>query len=465
MCPTAASTIDRPGSAPWRSSGVCLVVRPAIAGPVALPLSCGGCLGLAAWLLDEAARLGTPLDKGAVPAAPKPLWSAAASDPSLAAWLVMAEGVTAEGGAAVVGEHAADGVVARLERDLTVASSAVDAPAGAGSPPRQAAVPDADAWRALADAARSVSVSGASSETTARAWGARLRASLDAGAGAALPRAITLSATVPGEAEVLRAAVRLAAAHGRLAAGVAAHVEEARLEGLRSLAYGAGHEINNPLANIAARGQALLVGETDPHRRRRLATIVDQAFRARDMIGGLMLSARPPTPEPTPCDVTALVGAVERCVAGRATDRGVRIDTPAGGVVVAWIDRTLIEEALRAVVTNALDAVTDGGRVSIGIVPRGAQADRPVEIHVDDDGPGMDDETRRAAFDPFYSGREAGRGIGFGLAKARRFVSACGGTTEIGVSPAGGTRVTLRLPAVHEGAACGNAPHKPPKPS
>ena len=52
----------------------------------------------------------------------------------------------------------------------------------------------------------------------------------------------------------------------------------ARLEAMRELAYGAGHEINNPLANIAARAQALLYGEHDPERQRRLATIVDQAF-------------------------------------------------------------------------------------------------------------------------------------------------------------------------------------------
>ena len=68
------------------------------------------------------------------------------------------------------------------------------------------------------------------------------------------------------------------------------------MEAIRELAYGAGHEINNPLANIAARAQALLYDEHEPERQRRLAIIVDQAFRARDMIGGLMIFARPPQP-------------------------------------------------------------------------------------------------------------------------------------------------------------------------
>ena len=73
-------------------------------------------------------------------------------------------------------------------------------------------------------------------------------------------------------------------------------VSAARLEALREFAYGAGHEINNPLANIATRAQSLLLDEQSPERRRRLAVIVDQAFRARDMIGGLMVYARPPRP-------------------------------------------------------------------------------------------------------------------------------------------------------------------------
>lgn len=57
-------------------------------------------------------------------------------------------------------------------------------------------------------------------------------------------------------------------------------VADARMESMRELAYGAGHEINNPLANIAARAQSLLIGEVDGERRKRLATVVDQAFRA-----------------------------------------------------------------------------------------------------------------------------------------------------------------------------------------
>ncbi|MEX0818839.1 MAG: histidine kinase dimerization/phospho-acceptor domain-containing protein, partial [Pirellulaceae bacterium] len=64
-----------------------------------------------------------------------------------------------------------------------------------------------------------------------------------------------------------------------------------KLASMRELAYGASHEINNPLANISSRAQTLLDDESDPQRRRKLATINSQAFRAHEMIADMMLFA------------------------------------------------------------------------------------------------------------------------------------------------------------------------------
>jgi len=447
VCPSAhlpypVGTDDR-----LRPSGCGLVVG-AAGGAVVLPVSCAGCLGLAAAVLEGAARV--------VHEASAVLWAAAADDPGLAVWLVSQDAANAA--ASALGTSA---LGLALERDLVWLHGDGVAMAGPGG----RMTPDPAAWHALALAMRGAVGPGDRREADARAWGGRLRGSLDAGTVARLPRGGGAPATAGPEAVVLMAAVRLAVSHHRLANSWPAEVEAARLEGLRSLAHGAGHEINNPLANIAARGQALLVGETDPQRRRRLATIVDQAFRARDMIGGLMLCARPPSPHPGACDAVALVAATVGSLAGRAAERGVRIEAPHAAAAAVWVDRALVEEALRAIVNNALDAVVAGGRVAIGVEAPGVTTGRWVEIRVDDDGPGMDAEVRRAAFDPFHSGREAGRGIGFGLAKARRFITACGGTVELGVSPSGGTRVTVGLPACAGGVDAAIAPHKPPRSS
>ena len=230
-----------------------------------------------------------------------------------------------------------------------------------------------------------------------------------------------------------------------------AALAEARLEALREFAYGAGHEINNPLANIAARAQALLVDERDPERRRRLATIVDQAFRARDMIGGLMVFARPPRPQPAVVAIGEIVRAVLEPLRPTAAARGLRLEfAPPPRPVEVMVDVGQVVEALRAVVMNAVEAVEDGGQVAVA-ARAGVTA---AEIEVADDGRGMDAATLRRAFDPFFSGREAGRGIGLGLPKAWRLVELNGGAVRVDSRPGGGTRVTIELPlAVPESGA------------
>ncbi len=75
-----------------------------------------------------------------------------------------------------------------------------------------------------------------------------------------------------------------------------AAVERAKITAVYNLAYGLSHEFNNPLANISSRAQALLADEKDPERRRKLAAINAQAFRAHEMIADLMLFAKPPRP-------------------------------------------------------------------------------------------------------------------------------------------------------------------------
>ena len=94
---------------------------------------------------------------------------------------------------------------------------------------------------------------------------------------------------------------------------------------MKELAYGASHEINNPLANIAARAQALLRDEADPERRRSLEAIYQQAMRAHEMISDLMLFARPPEPEMDGADLCGVASSIGAEMADEFSDRGRRI--------------------------------------------------------------------------------------------------------------------------------------------
>src|SRR4051794_24544693 len=104
-----------------------------------------------------------------------------------------------------------------------------------------------------------------------------------------------------------------------------ARLEREKLDAMKELAYGASHEINNPLANIAARAQTLLEDEEDPQRRQKLIAIHRQAMRAHEMIADLMLFARPPKLSKSQLAVNDLVQKVENELSGCAREHGAQI--------------------------------------------------------------------------------------------------------------------------------------------
>lgn len=269
-------------------------------------------------------------------------------------------------------------------------------------------------------------------------------------------RLAALAADRRAEAELLVAAVRLLREHLGLRERFDAALADARLEAVRQLAYGAGHEINNPLANIATRGQSLLRDEPDPQRRRKLATIVDQAFRARDMIGGLMVFAKPPVARPARVDLAALVESVIGSLGERPGGEGLtlRSDVPADAVW-GWVDPKLVAEALHAVILNAIEAAQQAGTVTVSLAA--SSEDGLQAILVKDDGPGIDREDLPVVFDPFHCGREAGRGLGVGLSHAWALARACGGRMELVSGSEQGTSVRLVLPAEQPGEVTGPA--------
>src|SRR5882724_11261554 len=133
-------------------------------------------------------------------------------------------------------------------------------------------------------------------------------------------------------------------------------LELEKLEALKELAYGAGHEVNNPLANIAARAQTLLEDERDPDRRRKLVAIHRQAMRAHEMIADLMLFARPPQMNVAEFDLGRLVQTVVDEAHEIVDERGIDLTFDAGiAPLVLSGDETQLAVAIGAVVKNAIE--------------------------------------------------------------------------------------------------------------
>jgi signal transduction histidine kinase len=240
--------------------------------------------------------------------------------------------------------------------------------------------------------------------------------------------------------------------------------QNGRLEALAELAAGAGHEINNPLAVISGQAQYLLarreklfqseaLGSVVPS----LETIVAQTRRIHGLLRQMLLFARPPAPARRPVDLGQLVGEVTRSLEELATQRKVRLDvTPSPQTILLPLDSEQIRTALTALVRNAIEAAPVDGWVRVVTWRPGPAC--PVEVVVEDSGPGPFSEQVPYLFDPFYSGRTAGRGKGLGLPVAWQLVRQHGGELRY-VRPEGGpTRFIVRLPVPTEDhERCGNS--------
>jgi signal transduction histidine kinase len=222
-----------------------------------------------------------------------------------------------------------------------------------------------------------------------------------------------------------------------------AAVERAKVAAIYNLAYGLSHEFNNPLANISSRAQALLIDEKDPERRRKLAAINAQAFRAHEMIADLMLFAKPPALDKQPLDLPALLAQAAQELQSMAAEQGTDLHLePAPALPSLSADRAALLEAIKAVIKNSLEALGEGGSVCIST----EAADDFLTITIADDGPGIPPEVRPYLFDPYFSGREAGRGLGLGLCKCWRIVDLHGGRIEVESEPGEGTALRLIFP-------------------
>ncbi|MDQ8154801.1 MAG: response regulator [Gemmatimonadota bacterium] len=225
-----------------------------------------------------------------------------------------------------------------------------------------------------------------------------------------------------------------------------AHVQ--RMEAVGQLAGGIAHDFNNLLTAIGASAEMLKAeaAADDDH------SLVDEILaaqeRGRTLTRQLLSFARRDLAQARVFDLAAQVHELERLVARVAGER-VRFSFTFAGDCRVRADVGQVEQALVNLVSNAKDAMPEGGacRVSVQRVT-GADGTDWVALVVADTGLGMDEETKRHAFEPFFTTKPRGKGTGLGLASVHGIVMASNGRARIESVPGLGTTVTLEFPAV-----------------
>jgi len=231
-----------------------------------------------------------------------------------------------------------------------------------------------------------------------------------------------------------------------------------KIEAIGQLAGGVAHDFNNILTVIFGYTD-LLLKKIEPDSPLRFPTeqIQSSAMRAAELTRGLLAFSRKQIMEPKLLEIQEVVREMDKML-GRLVREDIVLRTElAEPRLVVNADAGQIGQVLINLVTNAVDAMPEGGTLSIN-VDRGVIDDGFVEHHgfgepgeyalisVSDTGTGMDEETRRRIFEPFFTTKEPGKGTGLGLCIVYGIVKQHGGFITAGSEPGAGTTFNIYLP-------------------
>jgi signal transduction histidine kinase len=240
-------------------------------------------------------------------------------------------------------------------------------------------------------------------------------------------------------------------------------VRSERLASVGYLGAGVAHEINNPLAIIAAYAQRaqqrLRRGEIDASARdqieQTLAIICDESFRAKEITDRLLTLVRPGDDSRRAVSVAALAQEVVSTVAGLPLFEKARITlecSESSRLLAARVNDAEIKQVLLNLLVIAMEsAPAERGNVEVHVTIEHSPADS-VGVTVSDNGCGMDEQTLARVFEPFFSRHKDRRGTGLGLSIAHAIIESHGGKLSAASDgPGNGSRFTMSLPLVTSG--------------
>ncbi|MEJ2013403.1 MAG: ATP-binding protein [Anaerolineales bacterium] len=236
----------------------------------------------------------------------------------------------------------------------------------------------------------------------------------------------------------------LAEINARLQAAQAQLVQSEKLAAVGQLTAGIVHDVKNPLAVIKGLAEELAEEiDGDEFAEQGLQTIRDSATRANVIVTDLLKFARQSTPELQRRDLRDMLESVFRLTEyllrkGKVTLELSMPDRP----VMAQYDSQQIEQVLINLVTNAVQAMPDGGTLHVSLSATDGQA----VIKIRDTGIGILPEHLPRIFDPFFTTKPEGEGTGLGLSVSYGIITEHGGKIEVESEPGEGTTFQITLP-------------------
>jgi two-component system sensor histidine kinase PilS (NtrC family) len=296
-----------------------------------------------------------------------------------------------------------------------------------------------NSWPALIDASVPLASIEATIEGNPRA-SMRHEAALRRPDGSTVPVRMTFSALRSGEGERLG----LISACEDLSAirEMESRMRQAdRLATLGRMSANIAHEIRNPLASLTGAIEVLTSPQTAEDARERLSQIVArESERLNHIIKNFLEYARPAPLSIATFDVAAAAEEVLLLLEHRATPGSLKVIREFAPTLMWPVDTQQFRQILWNLCLNAVEAMPEGGELRVAATVRG----EILEVTISDTGEGIAESDLSHLFEPFFSTKEEGTGLG--LALVHRIVQEHGGEIDVRSSPGLGTTFTLTLP-------------------
>jgi PAS domain S-box-containing protein len=222
-------------------------------------------------------------------------------------------------------------------------------------------------------------------------------------------------------------------------------IEIEKLTSMGMMAAGTAHHLNTPLASMLLRTQMLRERLREGSAGEDLARLENSIHFCKQFVQRLLDFARRPALNKQPEEITTAVDAVLGFLSPTVLARKVQLksDLRACSGYHVLGDRNEIETMMLILISNALDAVGEGGTVFVSAAPA---TDDALELRVTDNGCGISAADLQRLFQPFFTTKPPGKGTGLGLSIARNIIKEHGGSIEISSEFNKGTEVLVRLP-------------------
>jgi len=247
-------------------------------------------------------------------------------------------------------------------------------------------------------------------------------------------------------------------------------LQSEKLSALGRLISGVAHELNNPLTGVIGYSQLLLGRSEDARLKRQLERIYTQACRCQKIIQNLIVFGQKHTPIKRHLGLNGILRKVLEVMSLQLRLDGIEVETDLDPKLpLTMLDYDQMRQVFMNLINNAHQAMLQSPRRVLKVVTC-ARGQR-IFVEFRDSGPGLPADQVDAVFEPFFTTREVGQGVGLGLSVSYSVVREHGGQILISNVPEGGALVTLELPVLaaepggrqSQAASCPDVPQLAPR--